>query len=857
MKKFDEIFVQSNGTASRQAMRFAAAGFGIVPGLGWTRSGDSWRIATRKLGEDGGPDRPEFGLDAVSDIMSMSDDCPFYVALAGVGESADDDGMLTVIDLDNGHGERGQVAVDVLWERFMSLCESLDISEDEMKTIVVETPNAGLHLYFRDDMAGLFKWVTGITSDILGDEIALDWLTPGGHQHITGPGSCRPMADGGCRSYRLMLPAGHEDDDLSQVLKPLPLPLLRWLISQHVSRKSSPEMCFRSRIGYDKARKMKSIADLVKVSKKPQASSQATSCGQVGLYSSQNVAESGSRHNACVSFAGLAIKKCTAGDFEATKALIASEIEAFGTRRCSPPLPHEEIASITRDAMIWAEQARDEIESRIASQVVVVGADGQRTTQVVADFVMREVHGATYRCRPRKNGAPGMPACSPSNVVAALEHDDGLRGCFGYDELAVRNCIVKPLPWSRPDEKFPRFVTDADLGRLTTYIDEVAHFDPTRNLRSAFNEVCSRHSFNPLVDFVRGFDGQWDGEDHIEHLLSRWMGAEHDVVNGHSFSGAVMKLWMRGAVRRALHPGCKLDSVVLLTGDQGIGKSTFWARLAMRDEWFCESLADISDKKAAFEQISGSWLVCIDELSALRSMKDVTRIKSYLTSCYDDYRAPYKQERERIPRRVAFCGTSNELTFLADRSGNRRFIVIPCAGVVEDDGRPKLFSDPEFMEDVRQCWAQAYAMELAAPDEPLVLPMWAQIVQEARNDDASIADPLDEKLIALLSDSDVRMKTDALSYEQIYASVYECEPADYMRDRHLKSFQDAVKRVAAKTGWEYGRFSSRWGATSGKKTQRRGFAPILTEDEKRTVSQKLMAQCEDKLIDMRQLALAG
>jgi hypothetical protein len=95
-------------------------------------------------------------------------------------------------------------------------------------------------------------------------------------------------------------------------------------------------------------------------------------------------------------------------------------------------------------------------------------------------------------------------------VIAALEHDEGLTGCFGYDLMSCRDSILKPLPWSPDCETYPRFVTDADRARVIAYIDEVAGFNPTRDFATAFSAVCAKHAFNPLTEFVRGFADEWD-----------------------------------------------------------------------------------------------------------------------------------------------------------------------------------------------------------------------------------------------------------------------------------------------------------------------------------------------------------
>ena len=834
------------------ASKLAADGFGIVPGTGSWRDG---RIVTRK----GAHEAPLYDFDVFSGWLSdpsVPRGCPYYLALGSIG-SADDGGMLTIVDIDNGHGDGDAIAFDDLWERVSGFMTDLGCPE-ATHTALMRTPHDGIHLLYRSDAAKLFRWLAGAKDARLGDEVSVDWLTPTGKQNATGPGCLRPCEDGE-RRYDLYVPADMPDDDVAKAVAEMPTPLLRWLVARHVeSRKGRVARCFSAELGLEAARSMPDIADLLRPARSAsRKTTQAVSSDGVSLYKAEDIAEAGTRHVRLMSFAGECVHKVTGATYDETLDLIRAEIVAFGQHRCHPA--YDENDADVRGALDavaqWASEARDEIEARISHRVAVVSADGEQTMVVARDFAHRVVNGATYRCKPRKNGQPGTPICSPTNVIAALEQDEGLKGCFGYDSMSCRDSIVRPLPWSPAGEDYPRFVTDADRARIISYIDETASFNPTRDFATAFSSVCARHAFNPLVDFVHSFDGIWDGKDHITTLIADWMGVEpDDDVDGRSFSGACLTVWMRGAIRRALHPGCKFDYTILLTGPQGIGKTTFWSRLAGRDDWLCESLTDIRDDKKCFEQISASWIVIIDELAALRSAKDVTRVKTYLSARWDDHRKPYSREQERIARHVAFCGTSNELTFLADRSGNRRFLVIPCVGVMDDKSLPVLCSSPDFVSEVRQAWAQAYAMEMARPDEALVLPRWAMEWQESRNEAASVVDPLDERLSDFFSAH--RLTDDPVCYEQIYAWVYGCPREDYLREKHLKSFQDATRRAAKAAGWTFGRYRSTWGIPNGERTRARGFHHDLT-DEERAERDSVVSEAKeaDTLIPMSQLVL--
>jgi hypothetical protein len=830
MKDFNDIFEPFGADLSPMDMatKMAASGFGIVLARDWdTRKPDKPNLWT----DSSAMASPLYDMDAITEIVNAPANKPYFTALGTLGES-----QLTVIDVDNGHGDRPKAEFSEFWSLFVEFCLSIGCDEDDLKTVIIRSPGNGIHAYFSSDVAPLFSWLVGAEDKRLGDAISIDWLTPGSNRHEYGPGNVKPRFG----RYDMYVPIGSDTTNLMSLVKPLPDALLRWLVESFMTQKESHPGktiadCFRSPIAMEKAKKVKAISDLIATHsrKKKKTISESTTISMAScdakLWESRDVVRSGSRHNELTSFAGTCVNRITGPDFESTLKMIEAEIRNFAEHRCEPSLPFSEVAAVVRFAIEKAHQQREDIERRIASRCVVKTSDGTMVTQVLDDFCHRVVNGASYRCKLRKGGKAGLPISSPANVTAALEQDEGLRGCFGYDLMNCRNCIVNPLPWSSQTEEFPRFVTDADIGRIISYIDEVASFDPTRNFRLAFNDVCSRHSFNPLQDFVHGFEGKWDGKNHMD-LLSRWMGVDSDdIVDGNSFSETCLTLMMRGAIRRALRPGCQFDYILILQGDQGIGKSNFWRRLATHHDWFCESLTDIGDSKKCFEQISSSWLVNIDELAALRSQKDITRVKTFLTQTHDDYRAPYKSEQERIQRHCVFVGTTNETSFLSDRSGNRRFILIPCLGVFDAENKIEFFDSDEFGYEIEQAWSQAYAMEQAHPEEALILPQWAIVEQNRRNGGASVVDPTEEGLERIFTD--YHMSEEPLCYAQIWSMIHDKPQAEYLQERHLKSFQDACRRVARRLGWTEGRFSGTWGI-GDKKSQKRGFLPVLTDDER-------------------------
>jgi hypothetical protein len=137
----------------------------------------------------------------------------------------------------------------------------------------------------------------------------------------------------------------------------------------------------------------------------------------------------------------------------------------------------------------------------------------------------------------------------------------------------------------------------------------------------------------------------------------------------------MLKATLIGAVRRVFEPGCKHDTALVLVGDQGARKSSFWS--ALGGAFYSASLGDISDKDDLLK-LHRSWIMEWAELDHITGRKHAGQVKSFLSQGTDLFRIPYGKAVEEFPRRGIIVGSTNRATgFLQDDTGNRRFLVIP------------------------------------------------------------------------------------------------------------------------------------------------------------------------------------
>ncbi|MCB9694323.1 MAG: hypothetical protein H6736_21140 [Alphaproteobacteria bacterium] len=247
------------------------------------------------------------------------------------------------------------------------------------------------------------------------------------------------------------------------------------------------------------------------------------------------------------------------------------------------------------------------------------------------------------------------------------------------------------LRWSRFEALVlldGRALRDNDLSRIAIWLDEVYGVrGAADNLHRAVNVVAEEHAFHPVRDWLDGLS--WDGTPRLDGLLATYFGAE-DTPLHRKFSAG----WLIGACARVFEPGCQLDTMLMLIGQQGVGKSRACAALVPDRSWFGDSTFDIGNKDA-FIGLHGKWIYELAECESLKRASDDAR-KAFITSRTDRYRRPFGRLAEDHPRQVVFVATTNNTEVLTDPTGARRFWTV-LVGEPDVDGlgrdRDQLFAE--------------------------------------------------------------------------------------------------------------------------------------------------------------------
>jgi predicted P-loop ATPase len=315
-----------------------------------------------------------------------------------------------------------------------------------------------------------------------------------------------------------------------------------------------------------------------------------------------------------------------------------------------------------------------------------------------------------------------------------------------------------------------------------TIVDEFG-FDPGKdNAQEAANAVCLENRFHPVRNYLDGL--AWDGKPRLNDWLTTYLSAD-DTELSRAFGRAVLI----AAVRRIRHPGTKFDTVLVLEGKQGTGKSTAIKILAS-PEFFSDQEILSPDAKQQMEALEGIWLFELSELGGMyRAQLD--GMKAFISRTTDRGRPAWGRFREDRPRQVIFIATTNDEKYLRDSTGNRRFWPVKTGQIDLEALR----------QDRDQLWAEAAHHE--AQGDSIIIPenLWplAAKAQEERLEDDPWLDIL-ANARNLPSHSDLfytdggvqRVHTDTLLSEVLGIDAERQRPAD-------------AKRLAAnmrQLGWE-------------------------------------------------------
>jgi len=276
---------------------------------------------------------------------------------------------------------------------------------------------------------------------------------------------------------------------------------------------------------------------------------------------------------------------------------------------------------------------------------------------------------------------PPRPYANRNNIALILENDP-LFTSLCYNDHANK------VKWN------DRELWDPDLEEIGLHIERCYRIKyPSADIKRAVLRVAHQNLEERIKDWLEALP-EWDGAERIHSFFHNVFRAER-VIGSDQIIEEMSSKWFISLVARALDPGCKMDTFLILCGEKGLGKSTGLRNL-VGSQWFSDSNLDIA-KKDSLELIHSTetWLWELAELHSL-SGKTADNFKAFISSSEDKFRPAYQQFPKSYLRRVVFAGTSNNYQFLTD-GPERRVWPITCTGQI-DQGYIKAWREQLFAE---------------------------------------------------------------------------------------------------------------------------------------------------------------
>ena len=320
------------------------------------------------------------------------------------------------------------------------------------------------------------------------------------------------------------------------------------------------------------------------------------------------------------------------------------------------------------------------------------------------------------------------------------------------------------------------------------------------------------HPFRTYLDSLPKWNGTDDGIRALSMSVQvKGADGSYDIKEQELFY-RFLKKWLVGMVAGWLDEEEVNSSILVLLGYQGVGKTTWFSHLLPPElrRYFHIKVNAGKMSNDDIIALSRSGLVCLEELDAMKSEEN-NKLKSVSTMRFSDVRQPYDIFAEHRKIIASYCGTGNNIQFLNDPSGNRRWLPFEVESIV---------SPRDIPFDYESVYSQAYALYLQGY-EYYFSDAENQFINERNKQRFCVSDP-EQELV-----------------EEYFRKPTEKNPGVFVTSARaaeiVSTFNNHVKPTVI------GRALSRLGFESGRDGNSRGYYVVIIDPDERKRRAKLLA----------------
>lgn len=284
------------------------------------------------------------------------------------------------------------------------------------------------------------------------------------------------------------------------------------------------------------------------------------------------------------------------------------------------------------------------------------------------------------------------------NAMIFLAHNPSWAGTFCYDEFSHKHQIVKPLPWDDAKNFKWREISDNDLTQMRAmiYSNHNMKFTSNKEMHDCLSVVCTKNPRHPVREYFDTLAEHWDGDARLDYLAERYFNAKGGNTD---YLRRVSPCILIAAIHRVYNPGAFFKHMVVLEGEQNVGKSTAIRLLGTHEGVnYCNDRLSFRDLENPYLAAHTAGYIFL-EFAELKGMarQDQNIVKGWISQTHDAMRPIQKMKITNYPRQFIPWSTTNEAYWARDTTGNVRFWPIDCGKI-----------DLEAIErDNKQLWAEA------------------------------------------------------------------------------------------------------------------------------------------------------